>query len=100
MMSKQTTLTVEENGELVLPVELLAQYGLKPGDSISVEELELGRLAIDMRVALGERLLKQIRDSLSEEGTTYEDSMRDADVTRTENARVKYGLDDDDDDAD
>lgn len=96
MVSKQETVTIADNGTINIPIELLAQYGLKIGDKISLVPTEAG-LLIGNSDQLAEQLLDFIGETLTEKGVTLDDLMADRGQIQEELLKEgyakKYGLD-------
>lgn len=91
-MSKKVY-TIQDNGQVTLPIEFRKKYGLKKGDVIVFKETEDG-LLINARETLAMKLLDEIGDALKEKGVSLEDMLESGEDIRLQIIREKYGLDD------
>lgn len=69
-MSKISTL--QENGQITLPIEFRRKYNLKKGDVVIFKETDAG-LLISTREALAMKLLDEIGDALKSKGVTLDE---------------------------
>ena len=93
MLVTKKIYTMQDNGQITLPVEFRKKYNLKKGDAIVFKETEDG-LVISPREALTMKLLDEIGEALKEKGITLEDMIAGGDEIRKELIREKYGLED------
>lgn len=93
MLVAKKIYTMQDNGQITLPVEFRKKYNLKKGDAIVFKETDEG-LVISPREALVMKLLDEIGDTLKEKGITLEDMIASGKEIRQELIREKYGLDD------
>lgn len=94
-MSKKTY-TIQENGQVTLPIEFRRKYGLEKGDIVVFEETDAG-LLISPREALAMKLLDEIGEALQERGISLDDLIESGRDIRGEMLKEKYGLDPGDD---
>ena len=80
---------VREDGTVILPAALLAEYGLKVGDTVSAIQTENGIL-IAPREVLITKLLDEIGDDLKAKGFTFEQMLADSEAIRQEIYDEKY----------
>ena len=85
--------TIQDNGQITLPMEFRKKYNLKKGDAIVFKETDEG-LVISPREALAMKLLDEIGDALKAKGITLEQLLADGADIRKELIHEKYGLDD------
>jgi AbrB family looped-hinge helix DNA binding protein len=85
--------TIQENGQVTLPIEFRKKYNLKTGDAIVFKETEEG-LVISPREAQVMKLLDEIGDALKEKGISLDEMIASGEEIRKELIREKYGLDD------
>ena len=83
--------TIQDNGQVTLPIEFRKKYGLKKGDAVVFKETDDG-LLISPREALAMKLLDEIGEALKAKGITLEQLMEDGETIRKELIREKYGL--------
>jgi antitoxin PrlF len=81
--------TVQENGQVTLPIEFRRKYGLKKGDVVVFKETEDG-LLISPREALAMKLLDEIGETLEERGIALEDLIESGREIRQEIYDEKY----------
>ena len=84
--------TIQENGQITLPVEFRKKYGLKKGDVVFIKETTEG-LVINAREAQVMNALDEIGEALRAKGITLEDLIESSQDIREAIAREKYGLD-------
>lgn len=89
MPTKQERITITDNGTINIPIELLAQYGLKVGDQISVVPLDSGLLIGDSE-KVGEQLLDYMGNRLRSKGITFDDLIADRDQIQNELLKEEY----------
>ena len=92
-MEVKRTYTIQENGQVTLPMEWLRKYGLKKGDLVSFTETEDGTLVVVPRVALAMKALDEIGEALKAKGITLEELMENGREIRGEILKEKYGID-------
>lgn len=80
---------VQDDGTVILPATLLAEYGLKGGDTVQAIQTENGIL-IAPRAVLITKLLDEIGDDLKAKGFTFEQMLADSDTIRQEIYDEKY----------
>ena len=90
------TYTIQENGQVTLPVDLREKYGLKKGDIVSFVETDQGLIVVP-RVALAMRLLDEIGEELKKQGVSLDELMESGREIRGEMLKEKYGIDPSDD---
>lgn len=88
--------TIQENGQVTLPIAFRKRYGLKKGDVVVFKETEDG-LLISPRMLLASKLMAEIGDALREKDVSLDDLIEAAQETRQETYDEKYALDADDD---
>ena len=91
MLVAKKIYTMQDNGQVTLPVEFRKKYNLKKGDAIVFKETEDG-LVISPREALAMKYLDEIGDALKGKGITLEDMIASGQEIRKELIREKYGL--------
>ena len=91
MLVSKKIYTMQDNGQITLPVEFRKKYNLKKGDAIVFKETEDG-LVISPREALAMKYLDEIGDALKGKGITLEDMIASGQEIRKELIREKYGL--------
>jgi len=84
--------TIQDNGQVTLPIEFRKKYNLKKGDVIVFKETEEG-LVISPREALAMKLLDEIGDALKEKGYTLEQMIEDGRKIREEIYQEQYARD-------
>ncbi len=84
------TYTIQENGQVTLPIEWREKYGLKKGDIVSFVETDQGLMVVP-RVALAMKLLDAIGEELQKKGVTFEQLMEDGEKIRQEIYEERYG---------
>ena len=90
------TYTIQENGQVTLPVDWREKYGLKKGDIVSFVETDQGLIVVP-RVVLAMRLLDEIGEELKKQGVTLDELMESGREIRGEMLKEKYGIDPSDD---
>lgn len=93
MLVAKKIYTIQDNGQVTLPVEFRKKYNLKKGDAIVFKETDEG-LVISPREALAMKLLDEIGEALKEKGISLEEMAASGQEIRKELIREKYGLDD------
>ena len=83
--------TIQENGQVTLPVEFRKRYGLKKGDVVVFQETDDG-LLISPRVLLASKLMDEIGDALREKGLSLDDLIESGREIRQEIYDEKYAL--------
>ena len=66
------TYTIQENGQVTLPVEFRKRFGLKKGDVVVFKETDEG-LLISSRETLAMKHLDAIGDALKEQGVSLDE---------------------------
>lgn len=92
-MEVKRTYSIQENGQVTLPMEWLRKYGLKKGDLVSYVVNEDGSLTVVPRVALAMKVLDEIGDALKAKGITLAQLMADGRDIRGDILKDKYGID-------
>jgi antitoxin PrlF len=87
--------TIQENGQVTLPVEFRKRYGLKKGDVVVFKETEDG-LLISPRVLLAAKLMEELGDALRDKGVSLEDLIESGRDIRQAIFDEKYAQDADD----
>lgn len=82
--------TIQENGQVTLPVEWCEKYGLKDGDIVSFVETDQGLLVVP-HVVLTVKLLDEIGEELKRRGVTLEQLLEDSEQIRQEIYEERYG---------
>ena len=85
--------TIQENGQITLPIEFRRKYNLKKGDVIVFEETDEG-LVINPREAQVMQLMDELGEALKQKGLTLEEMIELGEEIRKQLIREKYGLDD------
>ena len=80
---------VRDDGTVTLPAALLAEYGLKVGDTVRAIQTKNGML-IAPRAVLINKLLDEIGDDLKAKGFTFEQMLADSAAIRQEIYDEKY----------
>lgn len=83
------TYTLQENGQVTLPLSFRQRYNLKKGDAIIFDETEEG-LVIRLRETLVINKLDEIGEGLKARGLTLEDLIADGEQIRQEIYEEKY----------
>jgi len=91
----QKAYTLQENGQVTLPVEWRKRHGLKKGDVIIFQETEDG-LLISSRESQMIKLLDEIGDALKEKGISLEEIIESGRDIRQDIYNEKYARSDDD----
>jgi AbrB family looped-hinge helix DNA binding protein len=89
MSVSKKTYTIQENGQVTLPVDFRKKYGLKKGDIVVFKETEDG-LLISMRESLAMKRLDEIGDALQEKGINLEELIDSGREIRQEIYNEKY----------
>jgi AbrB family looped-hinge helix DNA binding protein len=87
-MSNKTS-TMQDNGQVTLPIEFRRKLGLKKGDVVVFKETEDG-LMISTRETLAMNLLDEIGEALQEKGISLEDLIESGRSIRQEIYDEKY----------
>jgi AbrB family looped-hinge helix DNA binding protein len=94
MLVAKKIYTIQDNGQVTLPVEFRKKYGLKKGDAVVFKETEDG-LFISSREALAMKLLDEIGAALKEKGVTLEELIENGRKIREDIYQEKYARDKD-----
>ncbi len=89
MLVAKKVYTIQDNGQVTLPIEFRKKYGLKKGDAVVFKETEDG-LVISPREALAMKLLDEIGDALKEKGITLDEMIESGRQIREEIYQEKY----------
>lgn len=89
-MEVKRVCTIQENGQVTLPVEWREKHGLKEGDIVSFVETDQGLLVVP-HVVLTVKLLDEIGEELKRRGATLEQLMEDSEQIRQEIYEERYG---------
>jgi antitoxin PrlF len=84
--------TIQENGQVTLPIEFRRKYGLKKGDVVIFKETDDG-LLISPREALAMKLLDEIGEALEERGIDLDELIESGREIRAEMLKEQYGID-------
>jgi AbrB family looped-hinge helix DNA binding protein len=95
MLVAKKAYTIQENGQVTLPIDFRKKYGLKKGDIVVFKETEDG-LLISPREALAMNLLDEIGDALKEKGIDLDEMIESGRDIRQEIYDEKYARDSDD----
>jgi AbrB family looped-hinge helix DNA binding protein len=87
--------TIQDNGQVTLPIEFRKKYNLKKGDVVVFKETEEG-LIISPREALAMKLLDEIGEALTQKGISLDELLADGEQIRKALIREQYDLDDPD----
>ena len=80
---------VRDDGTVILPAVLLAEFGLKVGDTVRAIQTENGILIAPRKVLIT-KLLDEIGDDLKAKGLTFEQLLADSEIIRQEIYDEKY----------
>lgn len=94
MLVAKKLYTVQENGQVTLPIEFRERYGLKKGDVVVFKETEEG-LLISPKEAQVMQLLDEIGQALKEKGVSLEELIESGREIREEIYQEKYAGGDD-----
>lgn len=83
--------TMQDKGQVTIPVQLRRKYGLKKGDILTFIETENGIL-IAPRKVVAMKALDMIGEALKEQGVTLEDLMENGRKIRQEQLARDFGL--------
>jgi len=86
--------TIQENGQVTLPLEFRKKYGLKKGDVVVFKETDDG-LLISARETLAMNRLDEIGEALEEKGITLDELIAAGRDIRQEIHDEKYPRDQD-----
>ena len=92
MLVAKKTYTIQENGQITLPIEFRRRYGLKKGDVIVFKETEEG-LLISPKEAQVMNLLDEINDGLKAKGITLDELIESGREIRQEIYDERYAHD-------
>ncbi len=84
--------TIQENGQVTLPLDFRRKYGLKKGDVVVFKETDAG-LLIDIRETLALSLMDQLGDALQARGITLEELIASGQEIRQAIRDKKYAQD-------
>ena len=90
-MKRSRVSRVQEKGQVTIPTELRAKWGLKPGDLVGFEETERGILVTRQEVVATEAMDK-LGDILHENGVTLEEWIEAGREIRGQLVEERYGL--------
>jgi AbrB family looped-hinge helix DNA binding protein len=79
--------TIQENGQITLPIEFRRKYGLQKGDAVVFRETEEG-LLISTRETLAMKALGEIGEALTAKGITLEEMIESAREGRRPQSKV------------
>lgn len=91
MLIAKKVFTIQENGQVTIPMALRRRYGLKKGDVVTFEETEDG-LLISLKESMAMKLLDDIGDALKAKGITLGELMESGRRARGELIKEKYDL--------
>ena len=92
MLVSKKTYTIQENGQITLPIEFRRRYGLKKGDVVVFKETDEG-LLISPTEAQVMNLLDEIRDGLKAKGITIDELIESGREIRQEIYDEEYTRD-------
>ena len=92
MSVSKKTYTIQENGQVTLPMDFRKKYGLMKGDIVVFKETEDG-LLISIRESLAMKSLDDIGDALQEKGISLDDLIESGREIRQEIYNEKYARD-------
>jgi antitoxin PrlF len=95
MQVSKKVYTIQENGQVTLPIEFRKRYGLKKGDVVMFKETEEG-LLISPKALLAMKLMDEIGDALRDKGITLEELIESGREIRQEIYDGKYAQNTDD----
>ena len=95
MLVTKKTYTIQENGQITLPVEFRRRYNLKKGDIVVFKETDEG-LLISSKEALVMNLLDEIGAGLKAKGLTLDELIESGREIRQEIYEEQYAHDSDD----
>ena len=95
MLVTKKAYTIQENGQVTLPMDFRKKYGLKKGDIVVFKETEDG-LLISPREALAMNFLDEIGEALKEKGIDLDDMIESGRAIRQEIYEEKYARDSND----
>lgn len=81
------TYSIQENGQVTLPVEWRERLGLKKGDVVEFVETEQGLLVLP-RVTVAADALDRIANALRAQGLSLEDLLQAVDAERSIRAKA------------
>ena len=94
MLVVKRNYTIQENGQVTLPLEFRKKYGLKKGDVVVFKETDDG-LLISARETLAMNMLDEIGEMLEEKGITLDELIAAGRDIRQEIYDEKYARDQD-----
>lgn len=86
-----TTVQVRQRGSLTLPAKLRERYNIKPGDTLSLVDLD-GILILTPRVPMVPELAREIERARIEAGLSVEDLLATLRQQRERYVREKYDI--------
>jgi AbrB family looped-hinge helix DNA binding protein len=92
MLVAKKIYTIQDNGQVTLPIEFRKKYNLKKGDAIMFKETEDG-LVISPREAQAMKLLDEIGEALKGKGITLDELIEDGRKIREDIYQEKYARD-------
>ena len=91
MLMTKKMFTIQENGQVTIPMALRKRYGLKKGDVVVFEETEDG-LLISLKESMAMKLLDDIGNGLKAKGITLEELIESGRNAREGIIKEKYNL--------
>lgn len=88
-MDKPNDFEIQADGTMVVPADLLTQYGLNAGDKVRAIQTENGILIAPREVLIA-KLLDELGDDLKEKGFTFEQMLTDSKAIRQDSYNEKY----------
>lgn len=85
-----TTIQVRERGVLTLPAEIRERYGIRPGDTFRLVDLD-GVFVLTPMVAMVPELAREIERARLEAGMSTEDLLRGLREQRERYSAERYG---------
>lgn len=86
------TVTLRKNGRITIPAEFRRKYGMKPGKTITLIDLEGGAFMISNKPSGLDELLSKMETDFKEAGITLDDMLEELDKVRTEYFQENYLL--------
>jgi len=90
MLVAKKIYTIQENGQVTLPMAFRKRYGLKKGDVVVFKETDEG-LLISPRALLAMKLMDELGDALREKGVSLEELIESGREIRQELYDERYG---------
>lgn len=95
MLVAKTVYSIQENGQVTLPIEFRRRYNLKKGDAVVFKETAEG-LLISPKGSLVMKLLDEIGEELEARGISLDELIASGREIRQETYEEKYASEGDD----